>query len=174
MALRRTPLGPHAEPQSGRPAGQQPRRPPCPSLPRPTAPEACLVRVSSEPRRPRIMSFVGGRSLGAIGPFPCSVRSPHASCGLDYKTQSAKSGVWSRAMGTASLARSSRWPHGFDEAGLALRCTLGHGASNRGKLSHAKAGGDVRRGRPCGDDARDHRDRNGVSAQSHGVGRSAP
>ena len=31
------------------------------------------------------MSFVGGRSLGAIGPFPCSVRSPHASCGLDYR-----------------------------------------------------------------------------------------
>ena len=29
-------------------------------------------------------------------------------------------------------ARPSRQPHGFDEAGLAVRCTLGHGASHRG------------------------------------------
>jgi hypothetical protein len=51
----------------------------------------------------------------------------------------------------------------LDEAVLAVGRTLDPGAS-RGKRSRAKAGGDA-----C-----DHRDRNGTSAQSHGVGPSAP
>jgi hypothetical protein len=40
-----------------------------------------------------------------------------------------------------------------------------------GGLGHAKVGGDVRRSRPSGDDARHHRYRDWVSAQPHGVGR---
>lgn len=97
-------------------------------------------------RSPPIVPSVGlrvrvGRSLSVrMHPTDWTKRPNRAVPSRKTAPQHHKSDVCGRICASSavqrgrqrSLARSSRQPHGFDEAGLAVRCTLGHGASHRG------------------------------------------